>query len=104
MRSLPLYEFSKKYIDKHVGISGALITEPEQFLPAIKKEILKKTGNIKANLMKEIKKLFPEKAQPFIGGLGNRENDAIAYHHAGIDLKDIFIIDTNSFVHKLDTP
>jgi phosphatidate phosphatase PAH1 len=54
--------------------------------------------------MKEIKKLFPEKSEPFIGGLGNRENDAIAYYHAGIDLKDIFIIDTKSCVHKLDTP
>jgi phosphatidate phosphatase PAH1 len=80
-----------------------LITEPEEFLPAIKKEILKKTGNIKANLMKQIKDLFPEKCEPFIGGLGNRENDAIAYHHAGIDLKDIFIIDTKSYVHKMDT-
>lgn len=40
---------------------------------------------------------------PFIGGLGNRENDAIAYYHAGIDLKDIFIIDTKSYVHRMDT-
>lgn len=36
--------------------------------------------------------------------MGNRENDAIAYYHAGIDLKDIFIIDTKSYVHKLDSP
>jgi hypothetical protein len=37
MRSLPLYNFSKKYIDKNVGVPGALLTEPEEFLPAIKK-------------------------------------------------------------------
>jgi len=28
MRSLPLYEFSKKYIESTVGVSGVLLTEP----------------------------------------------------------------------------
>lgn len=29
MRSLPLYNFSKKYIQEHIGCSGPLLMEPE---------------------------------------------------------------------------
>lgn len=101
MRSLPLYEFSKRYIEKHTKMEGALLTEPEEFFPAMKKEILKQTGNIKTNMMLTIRKLFPQHRNPFIGGLGNRENDAIAYRAAGIPLESIFIIDANSKVHHL---
>lgn len=35
-------------------------------------------------MMMAIRKLFPEHHNPFAGGLGNRENDAIAYRAAGI--------------------
>ena len=35
-------------------------------------------------MMRGLKKLFPEGCNPFVGGLGNRENDAIAYLNAGI--------------------
>jgi hypothetical protein len=41
-------------------------------LPAVKKELFKKTGNIKANLIKKIAELFPPEISPFVGGLGNR--------------------------------
>ena len=53
--------------------------------------------------MHEIRRLFPQKVNPFIGGLGNRQNDAIAYHYAGIPMDSIFIIDTRSMVHKVDS-
>ncbi len=35
-------------------------------------------------MMLSIKNLFPQYCNPFVGGLGNRENDAIAYRAAGI--------------------
>ena len=35
-------------------------------------------------MMRVIRNLFPENCNPFIGGLGNRENDAIAYLAAGM--------------------
>lgn len=54
--------------------------------------------------MQNIKETFPQHVNPFIGGLGNRENDAIAYLHAGIPLHQIYIIDTDSDVHRLDNP
>lgn len=63
--------------------------------------MLKKTGNIKANMMKLIRNLFS--TDPFIGGLGNRENDAVAYYQAGINLDQIFIIDTKSKVQQMHT-
>lgn len=34
--------------------------------------------------MKDIQSIFPSHINPFAGGLGNRENDAIAYRYAGI--------------------
>lgn len=37
MRSLALYDFSKKYIVKQTQVCGALLTEPEEFLSAFKK-------------------------------------------------------------------
>jgi phosphatidate phosphatase PAH1 len=39
-----------------------------------------------------IKNLFPNSINPFIAGLGNRENDAIAYRNAGIPEQNIFLI------------
>lgn len=72
MRSMPLYSFSKKYIQAFTKTHGVLLTEPEEFFPAIKKEVLKQTGNIKANMMRELRRLFPVSREPFVAGLGNR--------------------------------
>ena len=47
-------------------------------------------------MMNLIKELFPSDSNPFAGGLGNRENDAIAYLAAGIPKEKIFIIDKQS--------
>lgn len=102
MRSLPMYEFSKRYIRENVAVEGPLLMEPEEFMFAVKKELLKETGNIKANLMNDIMSAFPKGCNPITGGLGNREGDAIAYRHVGVPLSNIYIIDTDSAVHKLD--
>ena len=37
MRSLPLYDFSKEYIKEFTKTDGVLLTEPEEFLPAVTK-------------------------------------------------------------------
>ena len=72
MRSIAMYSFSKKYIRQYVGVEGALFPEPEEFFPSFKKEILKKTRNIKTNMIRMIRELFPLEVNPFNGGLGNR--------------------------------
>ena len=73
--------------------------EPEEFTQAFYNEICKKTGNIKANMIKAINKLF--EVTPFAAGLGNRDNDAIAYFHGGLSPEKIFIVDTKSRVQQL---
>ena len=72
MRSITMYAFSKRYIRQYVGVEGALFPEPEEFFPSFKKEIMKKTGNIKTNMIRMIRELFPLEVNPFDGGLGNR--------------------------------
>jgi len=70
MRALPMYHYSKNYLRKTVGVDGPILMEPEEFIRALTKEVCKKTGNIKANMMNLLNALFP--INPFIGGLGNR--------------------------------
>jgi phosphatidate phosphatase LPIN len=103
MRSLSLYNFSKNYIRSQTDVEGVLITEPEQFFSAVKKEVLKDTKDMKTNMLKEIKSLFPQEKNPFVGGLGNRDNDAIAYLTAGIPIKSIFLVDKQSMVSSFDS-
>lgn len=53
---------------------------------------MKKTSNIKTNMMKKIRDLYPPNINPFSGGLGNRENDAIAYRAIGINPQNIYLV------------
>ena len=55
MRALPLYNYSKKYLREMVKVDGPIMMEPEEFFPSFTKEIMKKTGNIKANMMRLLK-------------------------------------------------
>jgi phosphatidate phosphatase PAH1 len=103
MRSLSLYKFSKSYIKTYIKIEGALLTEPEQFFTAFKKEITKCTGNVKANMMRAIRNIFPQHIDPFIGGLGNREQDAVAYRAVGVPYKNIYIVDKTSKVQRMNS-
>lgn len=52
-------------------------------------------------MMRVIRETFPSHVDPFIGGLGNRQNDAIAYRAAGVNNSNIYIIDTQSVVQKI---
>jgi phosphatidate phosphatase LPIN len=100
MRSLTLYDFSKKYIKSQTHVPGVLLTEPDQLLEAMKKEVTKNTLCPKTKMLMSIKKLFPPERNPFVGGLGNRENDAVAYALVGIPSKHIFLVDKESKVRS----
>ncbi len=52
-------------------------------------------------MLKKIRDLFPENINPFAGGLGNRENDALAYLGIGIPKDSIYIIFENSDIMTL---
>ena len=62
---------------------------------------MKETSNIKYNMLKKIRGLFPEDINPFAGGLGNRENDALAYTFIGMPKDKIFVIFENSDIITL---
>lgn len=47
-------------------------------------------------MMNSIRKLYPSNVNPLVGGLGNRENDAIAYLALGIPMERIYIVTKKS--------
>lgn len=63
---------------------------------------MKNTGNVKTNMIKMIKDLFPPNINPFSGGLGNRENDAIAYMAVGIPPDRIYLVSEESEIMTMN--
>jgi phosphatidate phosphatase LPIN len=81
---------------------GPIIMDPDGIFSSFKKGILQKqTYLIKILSLLEIKNLFDDNEQHFFAGFGNKETDAIAYRYLGIDLKNIFIINTSSKIKQL---
>jgi phosphatidate phosphatase PAH1 len=60
------------------------------------------TGNVKANMIRTITKLFPGEINPLVGGLGNRDSDAVAYRAVGIPSPCIYIVSKQSQIMTLD--
>jgi phosphatidate phosphatase PAH1 len=50
-----------------------------------------------------IRGLFPDEINPFHGGFGNRDTDAISYRAVGINLSRIFIINPEGEVHHFNS-
>lgn len=50
-----------------------------------------------------IRGLFPDEFNPFHGGFGNRDTDAISYRAVGINLSRIFIINPDGEVHHFNS-
>jgi phosphatidate phosphatase PAH1 len=48
-----------------------------------------------------IQNLFPIGINPFVGGFGNRENDAVAYKYMNIPIDHIFIINKKTEIIQL---
>ena len=81
---------------------GPIIMDPDGIFSSFKKGILQKqTYLIKILSLLEIKNLFDDNEQHFFAGFGNKETDAIAYRYLGIDLKNIYIINTYSKIKQL---
>lgn len=100
MRSISMYTLSKNYIKMHTKVPGPLLPWPEQILSALKKELTKNTIDPKAFLLRNVREVFPEEVNPFVGALGNRENDALAYTAAEIPLDRIFLVNAASIVQR----
>lgn len=49
--------------------------------------------------LKNINNLFPEESNPFVGGFGNRDTDAISYRAVGVSLNKIFIVNNDGEIY-----
>ncbi|CAD8127659.1 unnamed protein product [Paramecium sonneborni] len=82
---------------------GPVILSPDSLFPAFKREIIDGTPELfKISALKEVRNLFIGE-NPFYCGFGNRANDFIAYQAVNIDSSRIFIIDSESQIHKYNT-
>ena len=53
--------------------------------------------------LKNIRNLFPDEFNPFYGGFGNRDTDAVSYRAVGIALHRIFIINPEGEIHHFNS-
>lgn len=72
---------------------GPLLLNPTSLLRAFHREVIeKKPEEFKIQCLSDIKALFPQEANPFYAGYGNRVNDVCAYQAVGIPIVRIFTI------------
>ncbi len=53
------------------------------------------------SIIKDIRSLFSEEREPFIGALGNKEHDAVAGLAVGINLDNMFLINPKSEIQQM---
>ena len=53
--------------------------------------------------LKNIYNLFPEDSNPFVGGFGNRDTDAISYRAVGISLDKIYIVNDDGEIYHFNS-
>ena len=97
------HNFLNNLIENNIKLpKGPIIMDADGIFSSFKKGIIQKqTDLIKILSLLEIKNLFEDDEQHFFAGFGNKETDAIAYRYLGIDLQNIFIINTNSQIKQL---
>jgi phosphatidate phosphatase LPIN len=80
---------------------GPIVMSPDLIFPSLRREVVFKRPELfKIPALRDIVNLFPENANPFVAGFGNRETDAISYRAIGVELDRIFIINTASEIHQ----
>eukprot|EP00347_Sterkiella_histriomuscorum_P016443 403353152 len=83
---------------------GPVIMSPDRMVKSMTREvILKKPQMFKIAALKNIYNLFPEESNPFVGGFGNRDTDAISYRAVGISLDKIFIVNDDGEIYHFNS-
>lgn len=83
---------------------GPLIMSPDRLVKSFKREVIDRKPQIfKIAALKYIRKLFSSDHNPFYGGFGNRDTDAVSYRAVGIDLGKIFIINHDGEIHHFNS-
>ncbi|ELT87039.1 hypothetical protein CAPTEDRAFT_223314 [Capitella teleta] len=72
---------------------GPLLLSPSSLMSAFHKEVIeRKPEEFKISCLKNIAALFPESANPFYAGFGNKINDTWAYRAVGIPISRVFTV------------
>lgn len=78
---------------------GPVIMSPDRTIAALRREIyLRKPEVFKMACLRDILSLFPNRANPFYAGFGNRFTDALSYRTVHIPSNRIFTINSNAEV------
>ena len=65
--------------------------------------IQKKPQMFKIPALKNIYNMFPENSEPFVGGFGNRDTDALSYRAVGISLNMIYIVNEDGDIFQFNS-
>ena len=81
--------------------AGPLFPSKDRVMAALYREMISKTTvALKEGTLNEIAAVFSDagsrRISPFVLGIGNKENDALAYNLAGMNAERILLIDTGS--------
>lgn len=81
--------------------AGPLFPSKDHWMAALYREIITKTTlQLKASTLNGISRVFSHagnrRISPFVLGIGNKENDALAYNLVGMNADKILLIDTSS--------
>lgn len=82
---------------------GPLFTTKSRLMVALYKEVItKETAQLKSNMLQNVSRVFHEagltRISPFVLGIGNKENDALAYNSVGLPGENILLINTTSLI------
>ena len=105
-RAMGQSQLTRDYIRKVVqgGVHlprGPVITSPDSIITSLTREVGRSgTQLFKTPCLWTISNAFG--SNPFVGGFGNRENDAISYRAAGIPQSHIFIAGNKNELHVSD--
>ncbi|XP_028405864.1 phosphatidate phosphatase LPIN2-like [Dendronephthya gigantea] len=84
----------RSVVQENLGLpNGPLFLSPSSLIKAFHREVIeKKPEDFKIPCLRNIRKLFPEKNEPFFAGFGNRTNDVLSYRAVGIPVQRVFTI------------
>eukprot|EP00347_Sterkiella_histriomuscorum_P011534 403372088 len=109
-RNIGLAETTRDYLNGILQDSqyklpdGPIIMSPDRAMKSLKREIIfRKPHVFKIFTLKIIKDLFKHERNPFIGGFGNRDTDAVSYRAVDIDLSNIFIVNPQGEIHHYNS-
>jgi len=81
--------------DGHRLPRGPLILSPSRTFEALDRELVRKIPHLfKISALSDIRSLWPETQNPYVGAFGNKLTDTEAYKQVGVPLDRLFCVDS----------